>query len=394
LAVRKRRRRRTRGARLRRGVIALFLFFTLLIAAAGGSIWYFWIGAGPAGQPTTFIVAQGSGTARIAAQLEQAGAINGNAITFRIFARLFGSHAAVQQGEFLIQPGMSASSILDLLQFGQPVRRMVTIPEGMPSVLVRDRLMAIPYLSGDIPVPPEGSVLPSTYDFRRGETRAALLARMQRAMTQTLAQLWARRRPGSVVQSPQAAIILASIVEKETGRESERRTIAGVYSNRIRRNIPLQADPTVIYPITQGRPLGRRILRSELNARNGYNTYVLAGLPIGPIANPGRASIEAAANPSRTKELFFVADGTGGHTFSETYDQHQRAVARLRQLEQQQREASRAPATPPDTVAPSLLPVAPPEAPAAAPAPTGATPAQRPPPPPRTTSRPPPARQQ
>ena len=309
-------------------MIALFLFFTLLIAAAGGSLWYFWIGAGPAGQPTTFIVAQGSGTARVAARLEQAGVINGNAITFRVFARLFGSHAALQQGEFLIQPGMSASAILDLLQFGQPVRRMVTIPEGMPSVLVRDRLMAIPYLTGDIPVPPEGSVLPSTYDFRRGETRAALLARMQRAMTQTLAALWARRRPGSVVQSPQAAIILASIVEKETGRESERRMIAGVYSNRIRRNIPLQADPTVIYPITQGRPLGRRILRSELTARNGYNTYALTGLPIGPIANPGRASIAAVLDPQDTQALFFVADGSGGHVFASTIAEHNANVQR------------------------------------------------------------------
>ena len=309
-------------------MIALFVFFALLIAAAGGSTWYFWIGPGPTSQPTTFIVAQGSGSARIAAQLEQAGAINGNAITFRIFARLFGSHAALQQGEFLIRPGMSASAILDMLQSGQPVRRMVTIPEGMPSVLVRDRLLAIPYLTGDIPVPPEGSVLPSTYDFRRGETRAALLGRMQRAMEQTLAELWARRRPTSVAQSPQAAIILASIVEKETGRESERRMIAGVYSNRVRRNIPLQADPTVIYPITQGRPLGRRILRSELNARNGYNTYVLAGLPIGPIANPGRASIAAVLDPQETQALFFVADGSGGHIFANTLAEHNANVQR------------------------------------------------------------------
>ncbi len=328
----RRRRRRTRGARLRRGVLALFVVFALLIVAAGTSFWLFWAGAGPASQPTTFIVAQGSGTARVAAQLEQAGVINGNAVTFRVFARLFGSHAALQQGEFLIQPGMSSSAILYMLQFGQPVRRMVTIPEGMPSVLVRDRLMALQYLTGDIPVPPEGSVLPSTYDYRRGETRAAVLARMQRAMTQTLAQLWARRRPGSVVQSPQAAIILASIVEKETGRESERRMIAGVYSNRVRRNIPLQADPTVIYPITQGRPLGRRILRSELNARNGYNTYVLAGLPIGPIANPGRASIAAVLDPQETQALFFVADGSGGHVFANTLAEHNANVQRWYQI--------------------------------------------------------------
>ncbi|MGQ0659975.1 endolytic transglycosylase MltG [Sphingosinicella sp.] len=328
MAQPKRRRRRRLGARLKRGVLVLIVLFVLLVAAAGGATWLLWIGPGPTEQPTTFIVAQGSGTARIAAQLEQAGAIRGNAITFRIFARLFGSHAPLQQGEFLIRPGMSPAAILDMLQFGQPVRRMVTIPEGMPSVLVRDRLMAIPYLTGDIEVPPEGSVLPNTYDFRRGETRAAVLARMQRAMTETLARLWARRRQGSVVQSPQAAIILASIVEKETSRESERRTIAGVYSNRLRQGMPLQADPTVIYPITQGRPLGRRILRSELLARNGYNTYVLAGLPIGPIANPGRASIAAVLDPQDTQALFFVADGSGGHIFANTLAEHNANVQR------------------------------------------------------------------
>ncbi|MGE0179968.1 MAG: endolytic transglycosylase MltG [Sphingomonas sp.] len=313
---------------MRRGVVALFVVVILLLAAAGGAFWLLWAGAGPADRPTTFIVAQGSGTARVAAQLDQAGVIRGNAITFRVFARLFGAHAPLQQGEFRIEPGMSPSAILYMLQFGQPVRRMVTIPEGMPSVLVRDRLMALQHLTGDIPVPLEGSVLPNTYDYRRGETRAALLERMQRAMRETLARLWARRQPGSAVASPQATIILASIVEKETGRESERRLIAGVYSNRLRRGMPLQADPTVIYPITQGRPLGRRIRRSELAARNGYNTYVLAGLPIGPIANPGRASIAAVLNPQRTNALFFVADGNGGHIFADTLQQHQANVER------------------------------------------------------------------
>ena len=322
------RKRRGRGSRLRYGLLALVVVFVLLLAAAGGATWLLWIGPGPTERPTTFIVAQGSGTARVAAQLEQAGVIRGNAITFRAFARLFGAHAPLQQGEFLIEPGMSPSAILYMLQFGQPVRRMVTIPEGMPSVLVRERLMSLQHLTGDIPVPPEGSVLPNTYDYRRGETRAVLLERMQRAMRETLARLWAQRRPGSVVQSPQAAIILASIVEKETSRESERRLIAGVYSNRIRRNMPLQADPTVIYPITQGRPLGRRILRSELNANNGYNTYRMAGLPIGPIANPGRASIAAVLNPQQTNALFFVADGSGGHIFADTLQQHQANVQR------------------------------------------------------------------
>jgi UPF0755 protein len=205
---------------------------------------------------------------------------------------------------------------------------MVTIPEGMPSVLVQARLAAIPFLTGPVAVPEEGSVLPDTYTYQRGEARAAVLARMQAAMRETLARLWAARKPGAVVTSPEQAVILASIVEKETGKPAERRLIAGVYSNRLRQGMKLDADPTVIYPVTHGRPLGRRILQSELRADNGYNTYVRAGLPIGPIANPGRASIAAVLDPAPTQALYFVADGTGGHVFADTYAEHQANVAR------------------------------------------------------------------
>jgi UPF0755 protein len=197
---------------------------------------------------------------------------------------------------------------------------------------VRDRLMNAPWLTGDVPVPEEGSVLPSTYSYQRGETRAAVLARMQRAMTAELARLWARRQPGIAVSSPREAIILASIVEKETGKASERRLVAGVYSNRLRQGMRLQADPTVIYPVTRGRPLGRRILRSELEADNGYNTYRRAGLPEGPIANPGRESIAAVPNPASTNALYFVADGTGGHVFANTLAEHNVNVERWRAL--------------------------------------------------------------
>ena len=175
----------------------------------------------------------------------------------------------------------------------------------MPSVLVHERLMRLPHLTGTIDVPVEGSVLPDTYTYRRGESRAAVLRRMQDAMRRELARLWAERSAATVAQSPEAAIILASIVEKETGKPAERRLVAGVYSNRLRRGMPLQADPTVIYPVTRGRPLGRRILLSELRANNGYNTYALAGLPIGPIANPGRASIAAMLNPQPTERALF-----------------------------------------------------------------------------------------
>jgi UPF0755 protein len=300
----------------------------LLVVAALGAFFLLWAGPGPTSRETILVVGPGSSIARIAQQLDEAGAIRGNATTFRGFARLFGAHAPIQSGEFILPAGTSPENILYQLQFGRPVQRMVTIPEGMPSIQVQERLMAVPFLTGAVDAPPEGSVLPDTYSYRRGESRAAVLGRMQAAMRTELARLWAQRRPGTAVVSPEAAIILASIVEKETGKASERRLIAGVYGNRLRRGMPLQADPTVIYPVTRGRPLGRRILESELQANNGYNTYRAAGLPIGPIANPGRASIAAVLDPAPTDALYFVADGTGGHAFADTLAQHQANVAR------------------------------------------------------------------
>ena len=313
---------------MKRALLLLIVLPALAIIAAFTAVWLLWAGPGPYSEPKTIIVEQGSSVARVARQLEEAGAIRGGATSFRGFARLLGSRAPVQAGEFALRPGMSAWAILTHLQYGRPIQRLVTIPEGMPSVLVHERLMRVPYLTGAAEVPVEGTVLPDTYSYRRGESRAAVLRRMQEAMRRELARLWAERSPNTVAESPQAAIILASVVEKETGKPSERGTIAGVYSNRLRRGMPLQADPTVIYPITRGRPLGRRILRSELNANNGYNTYRLTGLPIGPIANPGRASIAAVLNPAPTNALYFVADGRGGHVFADTLQQHNANVER------------------------------------------------------------------
>jgi UPF0755 protein len=308
----------------------LLLLFVpaLTIIFAGAALWLLWAGPGPTTAPTTIIVEQGSTLARVAGQLDEAGAIRGNATSFRAFARLFGSSDPVQAGEFLIPAGLSADGILNLLQHGRPVQRLVTIPEGMPSVLVHERLMSVPYLAGPIPMPEEGSVLPNSYSYQRGESRAAVLARMQTAMRTELARLWARRRPDIAVSTPREAIILASVVEKETGKPSERRMVAGVYTNRLKLGMRLDADPTVIYPITRGRPLGRRIRQSELRADNGYNTYVRTGLPDGPIANPGRESIAAVLDPAPTNAIYFVADGTGGHIFADTYEQHRANVQR------------------------------------------------------------------
>jgi UPF0755 protein len=206
--------------------------------------------------------------------------------------------------------------------------RLVTIPEGMPSVLVQEKLASIAELTGAAPLPAEGSVLPSSYDWQRGETRAAVLKRMTDAMSKELDLLWGGRKGTCPVNSKEEAVTLASIVEKETGKPSERRMVAGVYCNRLRIGMKLDADPTVIYPITKGKPLGRRIKRSELNAITGYNTYREPGLPDGPIANPGRESIAAVLDPAPTTALYFVADGTGGHIFADTLAEHNANVAK------------------------------------------------------------------
>ena len=291
------------------GIVALFL------VVQG------WGGAGPAQRALAVQVPQGASLAGAATELEKAGAIP-SARRFRLYARVFGSGDPIKAGEYQIPAHTSQSEILKLMQGGKVVQRLVVVPEGYPSVLVHDALMKANGLTGTVPVPAEGSILPDSYAFQAGDTRASVVVRMQAAMKTYLAKVWAARKPGIAVSTPEQAIILASIVEKETGKPSERRTVAAVYGNRLRNGMPLQADPTVIYPITKGRPLGRRILRSELHAKNGYNTYAEAGLPIGPIANPGRASIDAVLDPAQTQALYFVADGTGGHVFANTLAEH------------------------------------------------------------------------
>lgn len=293
------------------------LILALLLAACGGR----------ADRDVSVVIPPGSSLKAAAATLEEAGAIE-SASAFLNYARVFGSDAPIKPGEYEIKKGMSAGDVLGLLQAGKTLQRFVTVVPGMPSIVVQERLQAAPFLTGDVEVPAEGSVLPDSYAYTRGEKRSAVLKRMQQAMSRTLAELWANRSANTVARTPEQAIILAGIVEKETGKPSERRTVAGVYSNRLKTGMRLQADPTVIYPVTKGKPLGRRILRSELTADNGYNTYARAGLPIGPITNPGKAAIEAVLNPAPTRYLYFVADGTGGHVFAETLAEHNANVAK------------------------------------------------------------------
>jgi len=215
---------------------------------------------------------------------------------------------------------------------------MVTIPEGMPSIMVYERLMANDQLTGRISIPAEGSVLPDSYAFDKNEPRAAVLKRMQDARTKTMAELWPERSANAMVKTPLEALTLASIVEKETALKSELRIVSGVYSNRLRIGMRLQADPTIIYPITKGKSLGRRIRKSEIRDVNDYNTYAMIGLPKGPIANPSRAAIAAVLNPQKTTALYFVADGKGGHIFADTLKQHNANVAKWYALRRQRGE--------------------------------------------------------
>ncbi|MGB7372860.1 endolytic transglycosylase MltG [Pontixanthobacter sp.] len=291
------------------GLLAITLFFSS------------WWRAANVAQDTVFMVSQGDTLTAVANRLEERGVI-GDADRFLLAAKIFGASDPVQAGEFNLPVGVSPSQILGIMQSGNVVRQFITIPEGMPSIMVYERLMAEPLLDGEIPIPVEGSVLPDTYDFERGEDRMKVLARMQVAMRTYLAEAWPKRTADIAVKSVEEAVVLASIVEKETGIASERRKVAGLYSNRVKAGMLLQADPTIIYPITKGKPLGRRIRQSEIAAVNDYNTYTMTGLPKGPITNPGRAAIAAVLDPEETSALYMVADGKGGHIFGDTLAEH------------------------------------------------------------------------
>lgn len=309
----------------------------LIILALIGAVWLYlnrnWVGPGPATHPTTVVVPQGATLAAAARELEKTGVVR-STTGFLRFARRFGSSAPIRAGEYEVPPHMSARNVLALLQSGRIVERMITIPEGMPSIEVFERVNGERLLAGPLAVPPEGSVLPGTYAFQRGEPRTAVVRRMQKAMTDALDQLWIRRKANTAVENKAQAVTLASIVEKETSVPAERPVVAGVYGNRLRQGMRLQADPTIIYPLTQGKPLGRRIKLSEVRAVNDYNTYAMAGLPKGPITNPGKDSIAAVLAPAQTDALYFVADGKGGHVFSSNLHDHNANVARYYKLRQ------------------------------------------------------------
>src|SRR5437762_10911032 len=278
-----------------------------------------------------------AGMTDIADILQREGVIDNNRWAFIGSVFALKARSELKPGEYAFQKNASLRDVIGIMVEGKVVQHAVTIPEGLTSEQIAARLSDNDIFAGAVKeMPREGTLLPETYKFPRGTTRDQVIQRMQQTQKRVLAEIWERRNPDVLVKSPEQLITLASIIEKETGRADERSRVAAVFTNRLRQRIKLQSDPTIIYGLVGGKgTLGRPIKRSEITQPSPYNTYVIEGLPPGPIANPGRASLEAAANPARTRDLFFVADGTGGHAFTETYDQHQKNVAKLRTLEKQ-----------------------------------------------------------
>lgn len=315
-------------------------FLTLLIAIAGAVIFGISVlekevsAPGPLQNDKVVVIPRNTGTNEIATLLKQEGVINQTTL-FEVYALLNRQRGQLKAGEFLFKAKTSLEDTIDTLVQGKAILHSVTVPEGLTSDQIVARLYDNEILSGDvIENPREGSLLPDTYKFERGMTRQQMINSMQAAQRQALTQIWQRRSSDLPIKTPQEMLILASIVEKETGRADERTRVASVFINRLNRRMKLQSDPTIVYGLVGGKgTLGRGILKSEIETATPYNTYVIEGLPPSPIANPGRAALEAVANPSRTKDLYFVADGSGGHTFAETYDQHTRNVSRWRQIE-------------------------------------------------------------
>jgi len=278
-----------------------------------------------------------AGMTDIADILQREGVIDSNRWAFIGSVFALKARSELKPGEYAFQKNASLRDVIGTMVEGKVVQHAVTIPEGLTSEQIVGRLSDNDIFVGSVrEMPREGTLLPETYKFPRGTTREQVILRMQQAQKRTLAEVWERHSPDLPIKTPEQLVTLASIVEKETGKPDERSRVAAVFVNRLRQKMKLQSDPTIIYGLVGGKgTLGRPIRRSEIQQPSPYNTYVVDGLPPGPIANPGRASLEAAANPARTRDLFFVADGTGGHAFSDTYDQHQKNVAKLRTMERQ-----------------------------------------------------------
>lgn len=337
--------RRSRSARHPLVVGLNFVLLIILFAAVGG------IGAliygrqafyapGPLEESVRIDIARGSSTQAIAQALEETGIISSQHVFFgAVLAQ--SAQRSIKAGEYELPAHVSMAEVLDKLVSGDVVQHQVTIAEGLTSAQVVQVLNDMTNLSGTIAsIPPEGSLLPETYSITRGTQRSQLLQRMRDARDRAVAEVWANRDPDLPLSSPEELVTLASIVEKETGVAPERERVAAVFVNRLNRKMKLQSDPTILYGLYGGAAWQqqRTIFRSDLDRPNPYNTYQIAALPPGPIANPGLAALRATANPAETNELYFVADGTGGHAFSTTYEEHQRNVANWREIERQRNQ--------------------------------------------------------
>ncbi len=327
--------------------LVFLLFFVVFMGALGAAGFYGWqyyivapmSAPGPATAAQTITIKPGRGVQSIARQLEAAGIID-YAWRFRIKARLVGKTVTLKAGEYSFSPHISLDDVFSKLQNGKIVQHSITLPEGRTVREMLDIIRQSPVLSGKITeVPPEGSLLPETYAVTRGMGRMRLIRRMQGDMQRALDAAWKDRAADLPLASKQEALILASIVEKETGLASERPRVAAVFINRLRRRMRLESDPTILYGLNGGQPLGRGLRRSEIDKKTAWNTYQIDGLPPTPICNPGRDAILAVLHPAPTKDLYFVADGSGGHVFASTYRQHLRNVAQWRRLERKRKRA-------------------------------------------------------
>jgi UPF0755 protein len=336
--------RRSAGARhplviIGNAIITLFV----LLAVAGGALLFVgkqrFEAPGPLPQDRTVNIPRGLGTRDIADVLNREGVIDQPWVFFGGVLALK-AREDLKAGEYQFKAHSSISDVVATMVEGRVVAHQLSVPEGLTSQQIVSRLMEDDVLTGDVRnVPREGSLLPDTYNFSRGFTREQMIERMQQAQARLVHEVWERRASDLPIKTPDQLVVLASLVEKETGKPEERSRVAAVFVNRLKQKMKLQSDPTIIYGLVGGKgTLGRPIMKSEITQATPYNTYMIDGLPPGPISNPGRASLEAAANPARTREIYFVADGIGGHAFAETYEQHQKNVARLRSMETDQKD--------------------------------------------------------
>ncbi len=325
------------GHRLRAAILGAVSLLLIVLVALGSFTYMRFHAPGPLEADTTIIIPKGSGLTVIARRLTQAGVLD-ESWTFRLVAVVSGDAGRLRAGEYRFPAAVSPYDVLQHLQSNQVIERSVTFPEGISVIQALNILDTAIGLRGTVfPRPQEGDLLPETYHYQWGESRNRLIERMRQAMDQIVEDLWPHRQADLPFKDPQQAVVLASIVEKETAQPDERARVAAVFINRLRAGMRLQSDPTVIYALTEGLPLGRPLTRSDLATASPYNTYRVTGLPPGPICLPGKASLRAVLHPARTRDLYFVADGSGGHAFAETLAEHNRNVARWRKINQSQK---------------------------------------------------------